>query len=317
MLLQQAIADELGDSITPSIVVYYFQLKIQGWLEVQWDPSQAARKSSSVIGVRRHIPERPGSAAYHKPSGGNHRCKESSYKYCKCPCNQMLKQQEAQLPLQQPQHGIKSPLATTTVTVIPELVLAVMGATSAMSSSPEQPALPLSHAILPVPTSYYHLHPYPWDRLGIHIKRVTNLPHPTAHLLEQFRKVITPAKVSTPPWLSCRIKGALLRDPCKSSHQGIEFLCKKYTDMMDKQQWTVLPAHLIKKFHREGGVLDDFRLQLHWRQHRYISLGTKGDHLPVWLTIHAQDRSLGWILLTTVEAGRHHKARTAIPYLGE
>eukprot|EP00536_Pseudo-nitzschia_multiseries_P015378 jgi/Psemu1/217847/e_gw1.872.11.1 len=37
MPLRRAIADELGDRITPAIVVYYFQVRIRGWLEEQWE----------------------------------------------------------------------------------------------------------------------------------------------------------------------------------------------------------------------------------------------------------------------------------------
>eukprot|EP00536_Pseudo-nitzschia_multiseries_P019258 jgi/Psemu1/231787/e_gw1.4247.1.1 len=36
MPLRRAIADELGELITPSIVVYYFQIRVRGWLEEQW-----------------------------------------------------------------------------------------------------------------------------------------------------------------------------------------------------------------------------------------------------------------------------------------
>eukprot|EP00536_Pseudo-nitzschia_multiseries_P013057 jgi/Psemu1/33975/gm1.33975_g len=36
MPLRRAIANELGELITPSIVVYYFQIWVQGWLEEQW-----------------------------------------------------------------------------------------------------------------------------------------------------------------------------------------------------------------------------------------------------------------------------------------
>eukprot|EP00536_Pseudo-nitzschia_multiseries_P015399 jgi/Psemu1/217984/e_gw1.878.1.1 len=36
MPLCRAIADELGELITPSIVVYYFQIRVRGWLEEQW-----------------------------------------------------------------------------------------------------------------------------------------------------------------------------------------------------------------------------------------------------------------------------------------
>eukprot|EP00536_Pseudo-nitzschia_multiseries_P017797 jgi/Psemu1/52575/gm1.52575_g len=37
MPLRRAIADEVGEIITPAIVVYYFQIRVQGWLEEQWE----------------------------------------------------------------------------------------------------------------------------------------------------------------------------------------------------------------------------------------------------------------------------------------
>eukprot|EP00536_Pseudo-nitzschia_multiseries_P010974 jgi/Psemu1/27531/gm1.27531_g len=37
MPLRRAITDELGERITPVIVVYYFQIRVRGWLEGQWE----------------------------------------------------------------------------------------------------------------------------------------------------------------------------------------------------------------------------------------------------------------------------------------
>eukprot|EP00536_Pseudo-nitzschia_multiseries_P018029 jgi/Psemu1/53796/gm1.53796_g len=114
---------------------------------------------------------------------------------------------------------------------------------------------------------------YPIDRLDVHINRVINvynnstswgdiirtirgqgdihpdvgnIPHPACHLLDHFGKEGTPASMTGPPWDSARISGALARGPHQSSHQGIAFLQEEYADMMDKQQWTVLPAGLIQ-----------------------------------------------------------------------
>ena len=75
---------------------------------------------------------------------------------------------------------------------------------------------------------------------------VKELPHPAAHLLSRFQKSGTPAMMKTAPWFAERIDDALKRGPCQSSHRGIEFLREEYADMMDKEQWTVLPASLVK-----------------------------------------------------------------------
>ncbi|VEU43031.1 unnamed protein product, partial [Pseudo-nitzschia multistriata] len=74
---------------------------------------------------------------------------------------------------------------------------------------------------------------------------VDRLPHPAAGLLKRFQLEGTPARMKGPPWGPGRIAAALARGPHKSSHNGIEFLCEEYADMMDKQQWTVLPAKLV------------------------------------------------------------------------
>ncbi|VEU39857.1 unnamed protein product, partial [Pseudo-nitzschia multistriata] len=113
---------------------------------------------------------------------------------------------------------------------------------------------------------------YPYDRLDAHVTKavtafhqancwgdfvrsvrgrgdlhpeVGELPHPAAQLLHSFQQEGTPAVMMSPPWGAARIAGALARGPHKSSHNGIEFLREEYADMMDKQQWTVLPASLV------------------------------------------------------------------------
>ena len=52
--------------------------------------------------------------------------------------------------------------------------------------------------------------------------------------------------MKTAPWSAERIDDALKRDPHQSSHCGIEFMREEYADMMDKEQWTVLPVSLVK-----------------------------------------------------------------------
>ena len=48
------------------------------------------------------------------------------------------------------------------------------------------------------------------------------------------------------PWSAKRIEDALKRGPHQSSHRGIEFLREERTDMIDKEQRTVLPVSLVK-----------------------------------------------------------------------
>ena len=131
-------------------------------------------------------------------------------------------------------------------------------------------APPSSRVLLP---TRHHQHEYDLDRLDAHIEHaaaafkasgswgdfvrsirgrgdlhpdVGTLPHPAAHLLSRFQKCGTPAIIQSSPWTPERIEAALKRGPHQSSARGIEFLRNEYADMMDKQQWTVLPAHLVQ-----------------------------------------------------------------------
>jgi hypothetical protein len=148
------------------------------------------------------------------------------------------------------------PLPVTTVPAIPNSRLS-----------------PIQDANLSAPLKQYHHHPYTRDRLDAHVDQlaskyksslswgdfirsvrgkgdlhpnVKDLDHPAAHLLSRFQKVGTPAILSGDPWTPRRIEAALKRGPHSSSKKGIEFLREEYADMIDKQQWIVLPADMIK-----------------------------------------------------------------------
>ena len=53
--------------------------------------------------------------------------------------------------------------------------------------------------------------------------------------------------MSGEPWSDDKIEAALKRGPHSSSKDGIEFLRNEFADMINKQQWIVLPADMIKK----------------------------------------------------------------------
>lgn len=124
------------------------------------------------------------------------------------------------------------------------------------------------------PAPFRHNHHYERDRLDDHIEEliqkyesspswgdfirgvrgrgdlspaVGSLKHPAAHLLSRYQKVCTPAIIESDPWTPDRIKAALKRGPHSSCVQGIQFLQEEYSDMVDKQQWIVLPAALIQE----------------------------------------------------------------------
>ena len=51
---------------------------------------------------------------------------------------------------------------------------------------------------------------------------------------------------STAPWTKAKVNMALKHGPHRSSHNGIDVLRTEYVDMMDKQQWIVIPASTVK-----------------------------------------------------------------------
>eukprot|EP00536_Pseudo-nitzschia_multiseries_P014180 jgi/Psemu1/37770/gm1.37770_g len=60
MPLRRAIANESGELITPSIVVYYFQIRMRGWLEEQWGstftvPSPGFRKDLQAFRITQNL----------------------------------------------------------------------------------------------------------------------------------------------------------------------------------------------------------------------------------------------------------------------
>ena len=53
--------------------------------------------------------------------------------------------------------------------------------------------------------------------------------------------------MSGEPWSDGKIEAALKRGPHFLSKEGIEFLQNEIADMINKQQWIVLPVDMIKR----------------------------------------------------------------------
>ena len=68
-----------------------------------------------------------------------------------------------------------------------------------------------------------------------------NVPHPARRLLRHYKHRGTPVKFSTPPWTRRQVQRALARGPHKSAHQYLDYLEKEFVDMINKDQWVVLP----------------------------------------------------------------------------
>lgn len=74
---------------------------------------------------------------------------------------------------------------------------------------------------------------------------VKHLKHPAAVLLSHFGTVGTPVVILLAPWSLLQINGALAQGPHQSTKQGIDFLQEEFADMIEKQQWIMLPAAIV------------------------------------------------------------------------
>jgi hypothetical protein len=84
-----------------------------------------------------------------------------------------------------------------------------------------------------------------WDARGDLHTGVGNLPHRTAHLLDQLHRHGAPIGMKTEHWDNQRKRGALQRGSHQSALQHEEFLCEEFLDLILKGQWVLLPADLV------------------------------------------------------------------------
>lgn len=48
------------------------------------------------------------------------------------------------------------------------------------------------------------------------------------------------------PWNQEELNTAMKRGPHKSANEHVEFLCEDFADMIDKDQWLILPFEEVK-----------------------------------------------------------------------
>ena len=70
---------------------------------------------------------------------------------------------------------------------------------------------------------------------------VSTLPHPASRLLQHYKVHGAPVKFTTEPWKRHTIERALARGPHRSCMEHIDFLHEEFIDMINKQQWIILP----------------------------------------------------------------------------
>ncbi len=71
--------------------------------------------------------------------------------------------------------------------------------------------------------------------------------HPAVRLLKHYQTHGAPVKFSSQPWSRQDIEKALHRGPHKSCHEYHQFLSEEFIDMINKQQWVVLPYSEARK----------------------------------------------------------------------
>ena len=76
---------------------------------------------------------------------------------------------------------------------------------------------------------------------------VSTLPHPASRLLKHYKTHGAPVKFSTGAWSKYTLENALERGPHRSCMEYIEFLHEEFIDMINKQQWIILPYSEAKE----------------------------------------------------------------------
>ena len=72
--------------------------------------------------------------------------------------------------------------------------------------------------------------------------------HPARRLLLTYKKRGVPAKVTTSPWSPTRVHQALRRGAHRSCRDHTEFLAREFVEMIQKNQWTILPFSVVQNF---------------------------------------------------------------------
>ena len=72
--------------------------------------------------------------------------------------------------------------------------------------------------------------------------------HKALPLLQHIKKKGMPVILSSPPWSNKKLFQSITRGPHRSCHNHIEFLESEFIDMIQKNQWVILPYSIAKQF---------------------------------------------------------------------
>lgn len=73
-----------------------------------------------------------------------------------------------------------------------------------------------------------------------------HLLHPAKNLLQHYKSNGVPVMFHGQPWNQEELNTAMKRGPHKSANEHVEFLCEDFADMIDKDQWLILPFEEVK-----------------------------------------------------------------------
>ena len=140
---------------------------------------------------------------------------------------------------------------------------------------------------------------------------MNNIHHPAKRLLQHYRKHGAPVKFSTKPWSRKQLHHSLKRGAHKSCFEYLEFLEEEFIDMINKDQWVILPYSAVKDLPglrlSPPGVVPQRERRPRWICD-YSFYAVNLDTLPLAALEsmqfgHALDRILRHILLANPELG--------------
>ena len=138
--------------------------------------------------------------------------------------------------------------------------------------------------------------------------------HPAKRLLQHYKKHGAPVKFSTKPWSRQRIEQSMRRGAHKSCFEYLEFLEEEFIDMINKDQWVILPYSVVQDLPglrlSPPGVVPQRDRRPRWICD-YTFYAVNLDTLPLAALDsmqfgHALDRILRHILLSDPDLGPVH-----------
>ena len=140
---------------------------------------------------------------------------------------------------------------------------------------------------------------------------MNNIQHPAKRLLQHYRKHGAPVKFTTTPWSRERVHQSIQRGAHKSCFEYLDFLEEEFIDMINKDQWVVLPYNVVKDLPglrvSPPGVVPQRERRPRWIcDYSYYEVNS--DTLPLAALEsmqfgHALDRILRHILLSNPDNG--------------